>query len=93
MRDTIDLLEAIGSDASLRHAPAQDLADILAMSEATPCLTKAAATGDGDVLADEFGDRPNPPTQVSQVPGWEEEGDDEDMDEPERKDDDKSLPY
>ena len=93
MRDTIDLLEAIGRDATLRHASPEDLAGVLEQADATACLTTAVATGDPAMLAAEFGDRPQPPTQVSQLPGWEEEEGDEDMDEPERKDDDTPLQY
>lgn len=93
MQDTIDLLEAIGSDASLRHASAEDLARVLEQADATPFLTEAAATGDRKVLAEEFGDRREPPpTQISQAPAWEEEDEDDEVDEPRHNDDDLPLP-
>lgn len=73
MPDTIDLLEAIGSDALLRHASAEELTKILEQARASEALTAAAASGEGAALSDEFGHRHMYSTQVSQGPGHEEE--------------------
>lgn len=56
MTDSIDLLEAIGRDASLRHAPSHVLAATLKDASAPQVLTNAAATGDSTLLKLELGD-------------------------------------
>ncbi|TBR36169.1 MULTISPECIES: hypothetical protein [Dyella] len=87
--DTLDLLEAIGSDASLRHATAEELNDLLAEAQASEALTAAVATGDRAHLAAEFGQKGNNTPQVTQTPGHEEEAE-EPLEAP-APDDDKSL--
>jgi len=85
MSDTIELLEAIGSNASLRHASPEALAGVLRQSQASDGLTAAVASGDSSHLADELGHKPMYLPQVSQVPGHEDdelENDDEQTDEP-----------
>jgi len=77
MRDTIDLLDTIGRDASLRHASPEDLAGLLRQAQANPHLTEAVASGDRTLLSGEFGDKTMYMPQVSQFPGHEDEQDDE----------------
>jgi len=72
MMDTIDLLEAIGSDASLRHLPGDELAKTLE-AQASEALKTAAATGDSAPLVVELGAKKSEPPQVTQAPGHEEE--------------------
>ncbi|GAB3793141.1 hypothetical protein [Dyella agri] len=50
MTDTIECLEAIGSDASLRYASADELTGMLEQAQISTELAKAAASGDGKVL-------------------------------------------
>lgn len=73
MTDTIDLLDAIGRDASLRHAPADELARALQRAHASEALTCAAASGDSARLTAEFGQKSNQAPQVIQTPGFEED--------------------
>lgn len=70
MTDTIELLEAIGRDASLRHAPAQVLSKIVAEAHASDALTKTVASGDSSWLSAEFGQRPVYITQISQISAY-----------------------
>ena len=72
MMDTIDLLEAIGSDASLRHLPGDGLAKQLE-AQASAALMAAASTGDSAPLVVELGAQKSEPPQVTQAPGTEEE--------------------
>jgi hypothetical protein len=58
MSDTIDLLEAIGKNASLRHASGPELADALAQAEASEALKAAAMAGDSSLLSVELGEKP-----------------------------------
>lgn len=67
MMDTIELLEAIGQNASLRHASPQALAMALEHANASPALTSAASTGDSAHLREEFGDIDLFPPQVIQT--------------------------
>lgn len=83
MSDTIDLLEAIGSDGTLRNASTEHLSRVLANANASDALMGAVASGDKSKLFDELGDKPMYMPQISQSPGHEE-------DEP--ADDDKSSP-
>ena len=53
--DTIEVLEAIGRDASLRHASPQELAAFLEQANASEGLTKAIASGDTVKLCSELG--------------------------------------
>jgi hypothetical protein len=66
MRDTIEMLEAIGRDASLRHASAQDLSAALEKAHASPALTSAVASGDSSVLFTELGYKIMQVPQVNQ---------------------------
>jgi hypothetical protein len=75
VKDTIEMLEAIGRDASLRHASTETLTKILEEARATDALTMAAASGDGSRLSEEFGHRHMHMPQISQVPAHEEEED------------------
>ena len=58
MLDTIEMLEAIGSDASLRYASTVELTNVLEQGRATEALAAAVASGDASHLSQEFGDRP-----------------------------------
>ena len=73
MTDTIDLLEAIGQNASLRHASAEELAKVLEQAQASEGLTMAVTSGDRSRLAKELGHRECEPPQSTQMPGHEEE--------------------
>ena len=81
MPDTIDLLEAIGRDASLRHISAEDLANLLRQVQASEALTKTVVSGDRSWLSEEFGSILMHTTHISQFPGHED-------DEPDDGDDD-----
>jgi hypothetical protein len=82
MSDTIELLEAIGRDASLRHASADELTSKLEQAQASEALKAAVATGDSSQLAGELGNKPMYTPQISQAPGHE---DDEPEHEPEHE--------
>lgn len=82
MKDTIDLLETIGRDAALRHAPPQEITRLLAQAQASAALLAAAASGDGSALRTEFGQPTNETPQVSQMPAQEEEESQEEQEEP-----------
>jgi hypothetical protein len=79
MSDTLELLEAIGRDASLRHASSEELANVLRQAQASEALTTAVSSGDRAPLAQEFGPNANYQPQATQSPGYEEDepGDDE----------------
>ena len=55
MRDTVELLEAIGRDANLRRASPEVLARALEATNASPGLLELVAHGDGSILKDELG--------------------------------------
>lgn len=55
MTDTIELLEAIGSDASLRYAPADELKSVLEQAQASAGLAMAVVLGDAAPLRHELG--------------------------------------
>lgn len=82
MSDTIDLLEAIGRDASLRHASTEELTNLLEQAQASEALTAAVALGDSALLSGEFGHKPNQAPQVVQTPSHEEEEEEEKEREP-----------
>ncbi|HTV87133.1 MAG TPA: hypothetical protein VME63_17170 [Dyella sp.] len=84
MTDTIELLEAIGRDASLRHASAEELTKVLAQAHASEALTAAVASGDTMQLSKELGHKHMDPPQFTQIPGHEEE--------PEHDEDDEAPP-
>ncbi|MFC5742052.1 hypothetical protein [Dyella tabacisoli] len=73
MSDTIDLLEAIGRDASLRHASTEELTNMLEQAQASKALTSAAAHGDSSLLFAELGHIPMQAPQITQSPCHEEE--------------------
>jgi hypothetical protein len=89
MSDTIELLEAIGRDASLRHASSEALTSVLQQSQASEALTAAVASGDSALLAGELGHKPMHLPQVIQSPGYEEE---EETDDDARTPDSPSVP-
>jgi hypothetical protein len=72
MSDTIGLLEAIGRDASLRHATSEELACVLEQAKASEALTAAVASGDSSLLAAELGHNTNAAPQATQTPSHEE---------------------
>jgi hypothetical protein len=57
MANTIELLEAIGRDASLRHASGEALSQALTELHASDALMRAAISGDDNHLARELGHR------------------------------------
>lgn len=82
MSNTIELLEAIGKDATLRHVSGEELAQVLAGLQASECLERAALSGDSGHLAEEFGlRRTQISNQVNQALLPDEEEDVEENDE------------
>lgn len=75
MSNTIELLEAIGSDASLRHASADDLAKALADMHASIGLQKAAAASSSAPLEKELGYRGMKPVDSPVQTGREDDED------------------
>jgi hypothetical protein len=67
MLDTIELLEAIGQDASLRHASAEELTNMLEQAQASVTLKAAAASGDSSRLSEELGHKAMFTPQISQA--------------------------
>lgn len=93
MSDTIELLEAIGRDASLRHASSDELAGVLQQAKASEALKAAVASGDRSQLAGELGSKVNDVPQATQSPGYEEDVPNRDTDKsdaPAETDDGKS---
>lgn len=80
MSDTIDLLNAIGQNATLRHASADELAPILEQAKASEALKSAVAAGDSSLLFEELGHKPNHAPQITNAPGHEEDEPDHDGD-------------
>lgn len=78
--DTIELLEAIGSDASLRYAPADALRDVLEQAQASAEFKAAVVAGDSAALRVELDIHqiPQTPQAPTHEPGH---GDDEEDDE------------
>lgn len=76
MSDSIDLLDSIGQDASLRYASTEALAEVLQYAGASDALKKAAC-GDRAELAAELGSKPAFVPQT-QIPGHEEQAPDHD---------------
>ena len=60
MSKTIELLERIGQDASLRHASREDLAQALGELNASEGMKVAAASGDKSRLIQELGPKHHP---------------------------------
>lgn len=82
--DTIELLEAVGSDAHWRRATRAALLDALRQAGATPALVAAVARDERAPLAAEFGSVAYCVVESTHSPGHEgeDEGEDDD-DEPE----------
>lgn len=76
MTDTIELLEAIGSDASLRYARADELKSVLEQAQASAELAAAVSAGDSAPLRAELGIQQVPQAPQTHAPGHG--GDDED---------------
>ena len=57
MADTIELLESIGRNASLRHASASDLGKMLDDMQASDELKRSASSGNLEHLKMELGDK------------------------------------
>lgn len=80
MNDTIDLLEAIGRDAALRHATPDVLAQMLEAQDASEGLQQYAANGDSTKLAAELGLVKMHGEHSSQTGAHEDDHDDDDGD-------------
>lgn len=79
MSDTIELLSAIGQDASWRHAHAEELTDRLNEAGASDALKTSAATGERAPLIDELAPRQNQQPQVVNSPCHEEDEPEDDL--------------
>ena len=82
MKDTIDLLEAIGSDASLRHASGEGLARALDGLNASESLKQAMTHGDRGLLERELGYSRLSVAQTPTQTGFEEDFEGEGAPEP-----------
>lgn len=93
MTNTIELLESIGQDASLRHTSSVRLAQALSKRGASGTLQQAAALRDSCLLAAELGageKRLNTiPTQIHSP--WNDGEDEPDVDADDDKQDDKTA--
>jgi hypothetical protein len=78
VHDTVELLEAIGRDASLRHASPEALASALDAAGASPGVRELAATGNDAALTAELGLVKLHGEHMSQTGGHEGDGDDHD---------------
>ncbi|MET0936786.1 MAG: hypothetical protein ABWX83_12380 [Luteibacter sp.] len=65
--DTIEMLEAIGCNASLRHASATELTAALEKIQAPAAITTAVATGDDAALYEALGSKFMWVPQISQI--------------------------
>ena len=77
MRDTVELLEAIGRDASLRRASPEELARVLEAEGASPGLLDMAVNGNSASLTVELGLKHMHVEHQSQTGGHEETEHDE----------------
>ena len=93
MTDTIDLLEAIGSNASLRYASPGDLAAMLDAAHATDALKAAAGTGNRAFLANELGGITMHHSQTSQTAIEEEESEESEAPAPPAEDSLTAKPH
>lgn len=75
MTDTFELLETIGSDASLRYAQADELHGVLEQVRADAEFVRAVTTGDSVLLRSALGIREVQHVEQINMPGH---GDDED---------------
>jgi len=73
MSDTIDLLESIGKNAALRHASAEELAEVLSEANASEALLAAVKQGDSSLLSAELGHHPLRVNHDLHTGGHEEE--------------------
>lgn len=89
MSNTIELLEAIGRDASLRHASGEDLSRALTGLKASDALKLAAISGDEGHLARELGhgDVKGTHSINNNVGGGSDADDDNDADDSDGKND------
>jgi hypothetical protein len=91
MRDTVELLEAIGRDARLRHASPEELAKALEEANASAGLRDLVASGDSKALTEELGIVQMHVEHQSQTSGHEGDDDDRrhhpDQDDKDDKDD------
>jgi hypothetical protein len=91
MSNTIELLETIGRDASLRHASPENLSQALDEMDANAGLKMAAASGDRDHLAQELGGNDHKVVHIpTQAQGGCDPGDDDMEDEPDQNGDEKN---
>lgn len=81
--DTIEWLETIGGDASLRYAQAGELKDVLEQAQASAELAEAVILGDGAPLRRELKLQQSTQVLNTHAPGHED--DDEDEPAPERR--------
>ena len=91
MTDTIELLETIGGDASLRYAPVDELKAVLEQAQASVELTLAVAAGDGAPLREELGQPQMPQTHSAPLHEDDEE-EEADIPQPEQPQPDPSSP-
>jgi hypothetical protein len=93
MSNTIELLERIGQDASLRHASSENLAQALNALNASEGLKAVAASGDKSRLGEELGHKPHP-VRVNHNDGGCDPCEDDTENEPKRDGDeaDKTRP-
>jgi hypothetical protein len=77
MRDTVELLEAIGRDAKLRHASREDLARALEANNASSGLRELTTNGDSTALTKELGLEKMHVEHHSQTGGHEGDGHDD----------------
>ncbi|HWX67681.1 MAG TPA: hypothetical protein VNZ27_14780 [Rhodanobacter sp.] len=86
MSDTIELLSAIGQNAALRYASAEELAHTLEQADASEAFKAAVISGNSSRLSEELGQKPMHVDHNTQIPGHEEDepnhDDDHDDDEP-----------
>lgn len=91
MSNTIELLEAIGKDASLRHASGESLGHALSGMQASELLLRAARSGDSSQLTPELGHRDiKANNHVNQAPCHPDDHDDDDNHEQQNGDQDGS---
>lgn len=76
MRDTVELLEALGRDSTLRHASPAALAKALEAEGASAGLVELAGGGDPSSLSRELGITQMHVEHMSQTGGFEGEEDD-----------------
>jgi hypothetical protein len=77
MRDTVELLEAIGRDAALRRASPEALVQALEANEASEGLRELVANGDSAGLTKELGLTHMHVEHMSQTGGHEGDGHDD----------------